>query len=190
MLTSVKLTLPNPPVFARDSESFFFVAFTTTPNDKSLATLIASDATITLNISCTYRFDPNQAAAHSSKTNQSSARETIWKWNEPPVSPLTRKPLRRSSTKGKRQSLDDSGKEKDKPLPTLPPPTAEDGETTVMLLSTTRTGFPHRPKRKPDQTNLPDGIWKGQLNYQWWMIPSLDWAGLSVKVRSTCTGIK
>lgn len=28
---------------------------------------------------------------------------------------------------------------------------------------------------------MPEGLWKGQLNYQWWMIPSLDQAGLSVK---------
>lgn len=93
-----------------------------------------------------------------------------------------------------------------KPLPELPPPTPtspadgaprtistplpvggfkedKEGEKTVVLLSTSRTGFPHRPKVKPDQNNLPEGLWKGQLNYQWWMIPTLDCAGLEVKVR-------
>jgi hypothetical protein len=194
--------------------------------------------------------------------------ERIWKWREPPTSPLKRtseskkakweaatNPSRAGSQqttirrvtldgwKGETDNGDGGGGEfGEKPLPVLPPPTPDSdsfgfgtktrrrskdgngngqvngnnevdgemerererddedrgpittpppkigeeddklGETTVTLLSTSRTGFPHRPKLKSDQSNLPEGLWKGQLNYQWWMIPTLDWAGLSVKV--------
>ncbi|KAG8800905.1 hypothetical protein FRC16_001777 [Serendipita sp. 398] len=255
------LTLPNPPVFARDSESFFFVAFATTPHDKDLSSIIATNAKISLTISCVYRFDPHRAAAHTSRaTNDANPalsvlagkEERVWKWHEPPTSPLKRHhPSRRGTlgtmsgrsasgglvdefgtmdrpkerpgsrqttfrkmtgewsgtntpraSKEERRSSGESGTHRgEKPLPVLPPetPTSEtggpistplppggfkddhEGETTVVLLSTSRTGFPHRPKVKPDQANLPEGLWKGQLNYQWWMIPTLDWAGLNVK---------
>lgn len=314
------LTLPNPPVFARDSESFFFVAFATTPQDKELASIIASNAKISLNITCTYRFDPRRAAAHTSRsyilprepellkmrrntentddaseeksatvtpggatglsrvrsigsngskwaatvgaagsswmqsakngavavggsigsvggraaalaalttTTGATKEEKLWKWQDPPASPLKRRShssrkstgnandgvgsgqttIRRMSgtstpkpEAGGRPSTS-SERENEKPLPVLPPVTPVEeqggristplpvggfkddgaGETTTVLLSTSRTGFPHRPKVKADQSNLPEGLWKGQLNYQWWMIPSLDQAGLSVK---------
>jgi hypothetical protein len=236
-----QLTLPNPPIFARDSDSFFFVAFATNPSSgsKELSSTIATSAKISLTISCTYRFDSRRAAAHSSRagdvnppfsTAAHAKEEAIWKWQEPPSSPLKR---RSSSRKGSQwdtvgshsttirrvtgesiagtsrptsppvQAEGAEGKD-EKPLPTLPPPTPvsddgapraistplpmggfkedKEGERMIVLLSTSRTGFPHRPKVKPDQTNLPEGLWKGQLNYQWWMIPTVDCAGLEVKV--------
>ncbi|PVG01451.1 hypothetical protein CPB86DRAFT_104505 [Serendipita vermifera] len=225
------LTLPNPPVFARDSESFFFVAFATTPTNKELASIIASNAKITLTISCTYRFDPRRAAAHSTRSNDvnpgfNAKEEKVWKWQEPPSSPLKRRSttkkggpwegvgsqqttIKRMTGDSKSGSATPSNLERtsskedkdEKPLPVLPPQSPlsdpgghistplppggfkddKEGEKTVILLQTNRTGFPHRPKVKADQNNLPEGLWKGQLNYQWWMIPSLDWAGLSVK---------
>jgi hypothetical protein len=225
-------------VFARDSESFFFVAFATTPTNKELASVIASNAKITLTISCTYRFDPRRAAAHSTRSTDvnpgfNAKEERVWKWQDPPSSPLKRRSTNKKAWEGigsqqttiKRMTGDSKGsgsaapsvlertnskEDKDeKALPALPPQSPlqsplsdpganstpristpippggfkddKEGEKTVILLQTSRTGFPHRPKVKPDQSNLPEGLWKGQLNYQWWMIPSLDWAGLSVK---------
>jgi hypothetical protein len=245
-LTLIQLTLPNPPIFARDSDSFFFVAFATTPSStsKELSSTIATSAKISLTISCTYRFDSRRAAAHSSRgvdvnppfsTAGNAKEESIWKWQDPPSSPLKRRSSSRQGSQWNtvgshsttiRRVTGDSvaafsasrptsppaqaegasgveGKD-EKPLPTLPPPTPvsedggprtistplpiggfkedKEGEKTIVLLSTSRTGFPHRPKVKPDQTNLPEGLWKGQLNYQWWMIPTVDCAGLEVKV--------
>ncbi|KIM22589.1 hypothetical protein M408DRAFT_332882, partial [Serendipita vermifera MAFF 305830] len=102
------LTLPNPPVFARDSDSFFFVAFSTSQSSRELSATIAANAKISLTISCTFRFDPRRAAAHSSKGNDFSLsngsstnpkdEEAIWKWHEPPRSPLKRRSVSRKST--------------------------------------------------------------------------------------------
>lgn len=237
---TLQLTLPNPPVFARDSDAAFFVAYATSPPDDGLIARIRDQARITMTISCTYRFDPRRAAAHTSRANDNSAayngkEETIWKWQDPPPSPLKKRAsLRkeRSDTVGSRKTTikrltgdsstikipaSESATEvgtlnEHKALPALPPSSPEsesgaristefggiggristplpldgfkddhEGERTIVLLNTDRIGFPHRAKVKEGQVT-PQGLWKGKLNWQWWMMPSLDMAGLTVKV--------
>ena len=186
-----------------------------------------------MTISCTYRFDQRRAAAHSSRANDNTPayqgkEEAIWKWHDPPSSPLKKRASLRKGrldVVGSRQttfrrttgdsttgsttmvpSVADSSTEvgtitDEKPLPVLPPPTPvsefgsrmttpippegfkddHEGEHTIILLNNDRIGFPHRAKAKEGQVT-PQGLWKGKLNWQWWMMPSLDMAGLSVKV--------
>lgn len=227
--------MPNPPVFARDSDAAFFVAYTTNPPDDTLIAHIRDTARITMTITCTYRFDPRHAAAHTTRGADNNPRygekETVWKWHEPPTDVLKRRGhSRKGSTEvGKigsgrttitkvkgdltgttvvdSEAGGDTGNtisrrnSDEKPLPGLPPPTPVDefggristpippggfkdnreGEKTVILLNTDRIGFPHRAKAKEGQVT-PQGLWKGKLNWQWWMMPSLDMAGLSVNV--------
>ena len=241
----VVLTLPNPCVVPRDSrdaktdvqpESLkFFVAYSsTTPTAamsarereryEQLAQAIRTVAAVKIEMTCTYGFDKNQAAAlvlesaptaasgtgtgaigagtgatgaasaglgagaglgigGGSGTDGRTDGKNVWKWNEPPTSPLMRHQTRRSEDM----------------RPPLPPPSQHGGkghkrerslpelslqaeERTITIASIDRRGFPHRPKEKPGQKNLPDGLWKGALNLHWWMIPSMNWAGLNVKV--------
>ena len=109
--------------------------------------------------------------------------KNVWKWNEPPTSPLMRHQTRRSEDmRGGAPPLPPPGKghKRERSLPDLP---MQAEEQTITIANIERRGFPHRPKEKPGQKNLPDGLWKGALNLHWWMIPSMHWAGLNVKVR-------
>jgi hypothetical protein len=76
----------------------------------------------------------------------------------------------------------------DKPLPPLPNGVSD----TRTLQTDVSIGFPKRPRRRTmhherhpplDVANsLPDGLYKGKLKLEKHILPSLDWAGLSVKV--------
>ena len=254
----VVLTLPNPCVVPRDSrdaktdvqpESLkFFVAYSTTgasARDEQLAQAVRTSAAVKIEMTCTYGFDKNQAAAlvlegaaagagvssgsgvgsvgtgagagagaGAGGTGASSGASTgagvgvglgvgasdaradgkiVWKWNEPPTSPLMRHQARRS------EDLRGTGTGTGLPFPpphakghrrerSLPDVPMQAEERAITIASIERRGFPHRPKEKPGQKNLPDGLWKGALNLHWWMIPSMEWAGLNVKVRFSGSG--
>ena len=78
---------------------------------------------------------------------------------------------------------------KDKPLPPIPHGISD----TRSLQTDVCVGFPKRPRNRPasherhpsiEAANaLPDGLYKGKLKLEKNMLPSIDWAGLSVKVR-------
>ena len=240
----VVLTLPNPCIVPRDSrdaktdvqpESLkFFVAYLTTSTATSarererveqLAQAVRTNAAVKIEMTCTYGFDKNQAAAlvletaptavgsgsgggSSASAGGASAGtgfgasaglgvgvttgggtdgrtdgKNVWKWNEPPTSPLMRHQTRQSEDfRGGPPPAAAAGKghRRERSLPDLP---MQAEERTITIASIERRGFPHRPKEKPGQKNLPDGLWKGALNLHWWMIPSMHWAGLNVKVR-------
>ena len=241
----VVLTLPNPCVVPRDSrdaktdvqpESLkFFVAYLTTSTATSareqerveqLAQAIRTNAAVRIEMTCTYGFDKNQAAALVLETSPTAAGsgsgggsggsassasagtgfgasagvgvgmatgggtdgrtdgKNVWKWNEPPTSPLMRHQTRQSEdfrgAPPPAAAAAIKGHKRERSLPDLP---MQAEERTIVIASIERRGFPHRPKEKPGQKNLPDGLWKGALNLHWWMIPSMHWAGLNVKVR-------
>ena len=206
----VVLTLPNPCVVPRDSrdaktdvqpESLkFFVAYSTSSKDEQLAQAVRSTASVKIEMTCTYGFNKNQAAAlvldapptgggSGSGTGAGAAGgadgradgKNVWKWNEPPTSPLMRHQARRSEDLrgGVPPPPPGKGHRQEKSLPDV---LMQAEERTITIANIERRGFPHRPKEKPGQKNLPDGLWKGALNLHWWMIPSMDWAGLNVKV--------
>lgn len=222
----VVLTLPNPCVVPRDSrdaktdvqpESLkFFVAYSSTSasaRDEQLAQAVRASASVKIEMTCTYGFDRNQAAAlvleappsasalgavasvagasaggagtglgvGGGATDARADGKNVWKWNEPPKSPLMRHQARRSEDLRNGPPPRGKGHKRERSLPDVPMMQTE--ERTVTIANIERRGFPHRPKEKPGQKNLPDGLWKGALNLHWWMIPSMDWAGLTVKVR-------
>ena len=80
---------------------------------------------------------------------------------------------------------------KDKPLP--PIPAGKQGISDTRILQTdVCVGFPKRPRNRiqPHEqhpsidahTSLPDGLYKGKLQLNKNMLPTIDWAGLVVKV--------
>ena len=83
---------------------------------------------------------------------------------------------------------------KDKELPALPPPSPPGAfaYTEARTLQTRMSiGFPKRPRSAcaPDEhpsleahAALPDGLHKGKINLNPQLLPSIDWAGLNVKV--------
>ena len=81
-----------------------------------------------------------------------------------------------------------------KDLPPLPPlsPTGAVAYTETKILQTRMSiGFPKRPRSAcaPDEhpsleahAALPDGLYKGRVHLNPQLLPSIDWAGLNVKV--------
>ena len=198
----------------------FFIAYSLTSTsasarDEQLAQAVRTSAAVKIEMTCTYGFDKNQAAAlvleappSASGVGGASAGpasaggagtglgvgggaadartdgKNVWKWNAPPTSPLMRHQARRSEDlrSGGLPPPPPHGKghRRERSLPDVP---MQAEERTITIASIERRGFPHRPKEKPGQKNLPDGLWKGALNLHWWMVPSMEWAGLNVKVR-------
>jgi hypothetical protein len=81
----------------------------------------------------------------------------------------------------------------DKPLPSIPHAGKLCYSDCKTIQSQVFIGFPKRPRRKAsegrkhptleEQKSLPDGLMKSQINLDMDMLPSVDWVGVSVKVR-------
>ena len=78
---------------------------------------------------------------------------------------------------------------REKPLPRLPTQTVF--SDTCTLQTSMCIGFPKRPRQQSEgknhpsldtQSSLPDGLLKTKMLLDRQMLPSIDWAGLSVKV--------
>lgn len=122
-------------------------------------------------------FSPS--ASSSSSSDDSDA---------PPVTPK-RRLLRRVGKSAPTLSSDPArAPPKDKPLPPIPHGVSD----TRSLQTDVCVGFPKRPRmratmhrRHPsveEHSGLPDGLYKGKLRLDKNMLPSIDWAGLGVKV--------
>lgn len=199
--SALQLTLPNPASCSRLASMPYFVVFKTHPYSRGLSREISADATIavsllrvvTINITRPYTvISPASAPA--------SAPPSSWNFedhNEPPTTPTTRllKRMVKSAPPmlNRATSRDDlrkvfSSAEKEKELPPIPPPAVSETRTlqTEMCI-----GFPKRPRHKigpdehpslEDHAALPDGLYKGKMQLNPNMLPSIDWAGLNVKV--------
>lgn len=98
--------------------------------------------------------------------------------------------LRKSSSHGDLRSTLSVNKD----LPLLPPPSPPGtiSCTDARILQTQMSiGFPKRPRSAcaPNEhpsleahAGLPDGLYKGKINLNPQLLPSIDWAGLNVKV--------
>ncbi|KAI0066841.1 hypothetical protein BV25DRAFT_1819957 [Artomyces pyxidatus] len=192
------VTLPSPCDFPRFGSLPFFVVFSTTPKSPSLAREIAADATITVSLLRQVTIDSSRSrpsslysssgpptppsSATEDSDSQASSSLYVARKNKlfhrvvrsaPPV-------LLRSSR------LTDEQPPRDKPLPDLPVVMQD----TRILQTDVSIGFPKRPRHHTDsnghgslesQKALPDGLYKGKLHLNKAMLPTIDWAGLSVK---------
>ncbi len=169
--------------FSRSASIPYFVVFTTTPRSSSLIREIASDATIsvsllrqvTLNDSADFPPTPPHTPSSS---EDDTPRQKIMR--------LVKSAPSRSS-----RAIDDSIDVRTKPLPRLPTHTVFSESCT--LRTSICMGFPKRPRhhaasnsRHPslkDHVALPDGLHKAKFLLDKDMLPSIDWSGVSVKVR-------
>ncbi|KAF9262263.1 hypothetical protein L218DRAFT_929470 [Marasmius fiardii PR-910] len=185
------ITLPTSVTFSRSSSVPYYVVFTTTPRSLTLTREIASDATISvtlvrkITVTEPSSLPPTPPQTPSTTSDESdytrggkllkrvvrSRAGSISSWSPMPKSPAQE---------------EDSDKEK--PLPRLPMQ-AVFSESRPLHTSMC-IGFPKRPRhqRGPDkhptldsQTALPDGLHKAKFNLSKSMLPSIDWAGVSVK---------
>ena len=217
VLIPAKVTLPNPASFSKNSQIPFFVVFTTQPRSKTLCREIAADATIvvsllrkvTVNIqrpctivSPTYPASvahqrgqgPPSAWGMGSNFEESDSRSTATALLKRMVKGAPPRLMRSSSFADLRSTLSVN-----KELPQLPPPSPP-GATAFTEARTLQTqmsiGFPKRPRSAcaPDEhpsleahAALPDGLYKGKIGLNPQLLPSIDWAGLNVKVSLSCS---
>ncbi len=191
-----QVTLPDPATFSRSTSIPFFVVFTTRPRSPALAREIAADATITVSLIRQVHVYWSPPSSHSPTSSCSSSSDE----SDVPLAPRRR--LLQRVVKSAPPAVDInnpslySGRprlnSKEKPLP--PIPVAKQGISDTRRLHTdVSIGFPKRPRtrvqpheRHPSldaHSSLPDGLYKGKLQLGKNVLPSLEWAGLSVKVR-------
>ncbi|KAJ7485257.1 hypothetical protein FB451DRAFT_1228910 [Mycena latifolia] len=183
------VTLPTSVTFSRASSIPYFVVFTTTPRSSTLAREIASDATISISVFSQVTI--TEAASlpitpPQTPLSEESSSESILS-QQPRTTKLLRRVRSRTSPWSPR-ALDDS-ESRDKPLPRLPTQTAF--TETQMVHSGICIGFPKRPRHQQSSAKLhpslhahqalPDGLQKAKIPLNRDMLPSIDWAGVSVK---------
>ena len=205
-----KITLPNPASFSKNGQIPFFVVFTTQPKSKALRREIAADATIavsllrqvTVNIErpCTIVSRPYSAPVTHQKGPPSAwtMGSNLEELDSRPTTTGILKRMVKSAPPRLRKSASytdiRSASLPNKELPPLPPPSP----TGAVAYAETRTlqtrmsiGFPKRPRSAcaPDEhpsleahAALPDGLYKGKIDLNPQLLPSIDWAGLNVKV--------
>ncbi|THH32930.1 hypothetical protein EUX98_g1235 [Antrodiella citrinella] len=190
------ITLPVPSTFSRSAFIPYFTIFTTKPRSTLLAREIAVDATISISlIRQVTVFTARAAFTHASTSSFSSSASS--EDTNSASSPATRRFLRRvhksaspifGSGRFSPGGSQPSTPVQNKPLPDLPPPGVYETRTLQTDVS---IGFPKRPRGRvePNQkhptlnvhTSLPDGLYKGKMQLDKNMLPSIDWSGLSVK---------
>ncbi|PPQ73923.1 hypothetical protein CVT26_006549 [Gymnopilus dilepis] len=181
------ITLPSSVTFSRSSSIPYFVVFTTTPRSPEVAKEIAADASISVSLirqvivtEQNPTMPPSPPLTPSSDESDSSSRPKLLRRVAKSHSRLT---MPRRTSEGA------ISYPRDKPLPNIP--------TISQSFSDTRTihhdmciGFPKRPRQQFDKeghpsletiANLPDGLHKTRIHLNKDMLPSVDWAGVSVK---------
>jgi hypothetical protein len=215
VFTPAKITLPDPASFSKHGKIPFFVVFTTQPRSRALCREIAADATIavsllrkvTVNIerpctivSCPYSAPvTNHKGPPSAWTMGSNLEEVD---SRPAATGILKRMVKSAPSRlRKSPSLNDLrlGSPINKGLPPLPPPSPSGAAayTETRILQTRMSiGFPKRPRSAcaPDEhpsleahTALPDGLYKGKIYLNPQLLPSIDWAGLNVKVSDLCS---
>ena len=209
MFIPEKVTLPDPASFSKNGQIPFFVVFTTQPRSKTLCREIAADATIavsllrkvTVNIQrpCTIVSRPYAASvthlkgqgppsawAVGSNLEDIDSRPTATTILKRMVKSAPPRLMKSSSCNDLRSAFSIN-----KELPPLPPSGAVSYAETRTLQTRMSIGFPKRPRSAcaPDEhpsleahAALPDGLYKGKINLNPQLLPSIDWAGLNVKV--------
>lgn len=191
------ITLPTPTSCPRSSSIPYFVVFTTQPRCRALSREIAADASITvsllrvvtINICRPYSIT---SGSESAATNTGSTCQwfSLSDDEESPVSPTSRLMKRVVNSAPPALARSASGIRLKKPLhrngaAVRRPATSE----TRTLQTDMSIGFPKRPRcRGSDhqsssvsRDSLPDGLYKGKVQLDTNMLPSIDWAGLNIR---------
>ncbi|KAK0458036.1 uncharacterized protein EV420DRAFT_409496 [Desarmillaria tabescens] len=185
------ITLPTNLTFLRSSSLPYFVVFTTMPRSLSLTREIASDATISISLIRQVNVTESPALPPTPPQTPSSSE------NDGPRNGIRFIRLVKSSspliTRGNK-TVDDSVEERrskplpQKPLPQLPVHSVFSESTAIH--SSICIGFPKRPRHHGASNThpslrvhatLPDGLHKSKIILDKDMLPSIDWAGLSIK---------
>jgi hypothetical protein len=191
-----QVTLPTSVTFSRSSSIPYFVVFTTTPKSPAFAREIATDATISVSVHRQVTITeqqcylpPSPPLTPSSDDSDASRKGRLLK-RVKSSTPALKIPMHTPSRLGFNEELPNSDP-RNKPLPRVPAHTSF--YDSVMLHNSMCIGFPKRPRASSDphrkhpsleeHTSLPDGLHRSKISLDKNMLPCVDWAGVSVKVR-------
>ncbi|KAJ6588941.1 hypothetical protein B0H19DRAFT_1102139 [Mycena capillaripes] len=181
------VTLPTSVTFSRASSIPYFVVFTTTPRSSTLAREIASDATISISVFSQVTItEPAVLPITPPQTPLSEDSHDSLPFQQPRTKLLKR--VRSRTSPWSPRPLDDA-ESREKPLPRLPTQTAF--SATQIIHTNMCIGFPKRPRHQQSSDKvhppldahqaLPDGLHKAKIPLNRDMLPTIDWAGVSVK---------
>ncbi|CAK5274648.1 unnamed protein product [Mycena citricolor] len=181
------VTLPTSVTFSRASSIPYFVVFTTTPRSGTMAREIAADATISISIFSQITITETAALPITPPITPLSESSSDSLPMSQPRTRLLRRVRSRTSPWSPRAA---DGDVPDAPLPRLPTQTAFSDTQTIH--SSMFIGFPKRPRHQQQggpnehptlesQRALPDGLHKDKIQLRRDMLPTIDWAGISVK---------
>ncbi|KAG6918389.1 hypothetical protein DXG01_014790 [Tephrocybe rancida] len=180
------VTLPMPVTFSRPSSISYFVVFTTIPRSRALAREIAADATISVSLLRQVNVTEQTLSPPTPPHTPSSSSDE----SDVPRRKFLKAYVPRGQLKTMRgpKMLEHFYEVHDKPLPQLPNQTFT---RTTTLSNNICIGFPKRPRHQlsngqghptlESHAALPDGLYKSKVLLQKEMLPSIDWAGISVK---------
>ncbi|EIM89071.1 uncharacterized protein STEHIDRAFT_109351 [Stereum hirsutum FP-91666 SS1] len=194
------VTLPTPSLFSRNSSLPYFVVFSTTPKNPTLAREVAMDATITVSLLRQIIIDTTQSSpsprqypvapptppssAGEDSDSQSSMQQRRARLLKRVVSSTPPSAIAPRMGRGRSSSVSRA----DKPLPQVPLTVTE----SLIVQTNVSVGFPKRPRHHTpttpsghpslgSHTALPDGLCKGRMQLSKGMMPAIDWRGVSVR---------
>ncbi|KAF7325802.1 hypothetical protein MKEN_00430800 [Mycena kentingensis (nom. inval.)] len=205
------ITLPSTLTFSRASTIPYFVVFTTTPRNATLAREIATDATISISVTSQffYKEEPpvqsmvdTQMSEQSTDSRQGRLKRKVAQrmrsatsfWSPTSsmdmsiggIDSMVSSTFTDTSAIRSRSNSKSSRLETSSPLlPTPPPTTFTD---TQLVHKSMSIGFPKRPRQSAKNhptleahRSLPDGLFKDKIALHRDMLPSINWGGISLK---------
>lgn len=173
------MTLPRPQSFSRCGSILYFVVFSTNTRSSSLIKEIAADATIAVSLIRKIIITPQRTSQPPILPDTPPASDE----SDSQASPFTSrsKLFRRSVKTPARSHTREDFLPANKPLLELP---QEALCTSRTLQTQVSIGFPKRPRANDAPRSLPYGLYKGKMQLSKDMLPSVEWPGISVKVRT------
>lgn len=153
--------------------------FATDARSPSLIKEIAADATIVVSLIRKITISPQRISQSPALPDTPPPSDE----SDGPASPLAARLKRSLKTPTRSHSQDEIFPEEMLRLQ-LPRPAFSVSRTMETQVS---IGFPKRPRTNDVSQRLPDGLYKGKVRLSKDMLPSVDWSGISVKVRTVAT---
>lgn len=176
------MTLPLPRSFSRCSSIPYFVVFATNTTSPYLVKEIAADATTAVSLIRKITISPQPTPQPLTPPDTPPASDE----SDGRTSPFQPRPrlFKRSVRTPIRSHTWNQSFSDNKPLPELP---QEAFSVSRTLQTQVSIGFPKRPRTNDVSQNLPDGLCNGKVRLSMDMLPSVEWAGISVQVRTVAT---
>ncbi|KAF9568301.1 hypothetical protein CPC08DRAFT_679979 [Agrocybe pediades] len=192
------VTLPTSLSFSRPSSIPYFVVFSTTPRSTEMAKEVAADSSISVSLVRQISIT-DQATCLPTPPLTPTSEESEPSFPSLPKGPRILRRIAKSQPRLSRIRKNSGGTipapvaaSREKPLPEIPVALPMKAFSDMRPIKNDMSiGFPKRPRQVCDKEGghpsleiisaLPDGLWKSKMPLRSDMLPSIEWAGISVK---------